>query len=90
MCNLALSEYFFLDSIDAFYFFFAAPAPSAAFFASAGIQLVIAPVEIHATQKYLPAACFSLIFAATFSFSRCISDPDMEFPFFYKSTKQSA
>jgi hypothetical protein len=37
-----------------------------------------------------PAACFSLIFCATFSFSRCISEPDMLLDFFYKQSMRSA
>ena len=37
----------------------------------------------------IPAACFSLIFAATFSFSRCISLPDIWLDFFYQNPQSA-
>jgi len=73
-------------------YFFLAPAASAAFFASARIYCqdeIPASGGVCVAQD-VPAACFSLIFAATFSFSRCISEPDMLLAFFYRGRWWSA
>jgi hypothetical protein len=42
-----------------------------------GYEDVIGSQSLVELEVTLPAACFSLIFAATFSFSRCISLPDI-------------
>lgn len=70
------------------YFFFPAAA-SAAFFASAKDLLICVTSRMHVGKFYEPAACFSRIFAATFSFSRCISGPDMEVPLFCEQERVS-
>ena len=62
------------------------PAVVVAFFASAGAHRSVHTQERKWAFEVLPAACFSLILAATFSFSRIISLPDMVVEDFWEAS----